>query len=222
MAAAKEGQESIVTCIGGIQGAGAGGGFGLNKPGAGPKVTHFAGKGSGKKEGPKVPDEVGSMWEKLLSDEDPHCFMLATYSSNGKSLELVASGPEDGPPGGCGLDYFKSELEKHPNTCGWGGVRCNGVDNRVNTTSKRPKLIFVQWMPPGASSIRKSRMAVHKGLMKDSFHGAHVDILVEDPDEDLQPDRLVSQLQSSTGAHKPNGYEFNIGEITPCDYDNVV
>ena len=38
-------EASIVTTTGGIEGAGAGGGLGLNAPGAGPKVNHFAGGG---------------------------------------------------------------------------------------------------------------------------------------------------------------------------------
>ena len=48
MAALDAGDEAIVKTSGGIEGAGAGGGLGLNAPGAGPKVTHFAvGGGTG-------------------------------------------------------------------------------------------------------------------------------------------------------------------------------
>ena len=35
----------------------------------------------------------------MLSDEGPCCYMLAIYSANGKALELVASGPDEGPDG---------------------------------------------------------------------------------------------------------------------------
>ena len=31
----------------------------------------------------------------------------------------------------------------------------------------------------------------------------------------------VKTLQAATGAHKPNGYEFNVGEITDADYYKV-
>ena len=58
--------------------------------------------GGGKKNGPTVPQEVNDSWEKLMDDVSPLCYVLALYSSNGKALELVASGPEEGPAGGCG------------------------------------------------------------------------------------------------------------------------
>ena len=45
------------------------------------------------------------------------------------------------------LDLMKEQLKANPDTCGWGGFRVNAVDNRQNTISKRPKFIFVQFMP---------------------------------------------------------------------------
>jgi len=207
----------IVPTVGGFQGAGAGGGLGLNAPGAGPKVTHFASGGS-RKNGPSIPDEVASTWTEILDDASSKCFMLCLYSSNGKSLELAAQGPSDGPAGGCGLNEMIAALEANPGTCGWGGFRVNAVDNRQNTISKRPKFIFVQFMPPTASAMRKAKMGPHKGALKQVLHGAHCDVLVEDPREDLEPETLVKLLQAATGAHKPNGYEFNVDEITDADY----
>jgi len=213
-------QEAIVHTSGGIEGAGAGGGLGLNAPGAGPKVTHFAGGGGGKrKDRPDIPEDIAQKWESILSDEGPCCYMLAIYSSNGKSLELVASGPEEGPDGlgKCGMDMFKNELSNYSDKAGWGGFRCNAVDNRQNTISKRAKIIFVQWMPENAPAMRKAKMGPHKGAMKETFTGAHCDIVVEKP-EDIDAAELVKTLQAATGAHKPNGYEFNVGEITDADY----
>eukprot|EP00622_Pseudochattonella_farcimen_P000868 FR735447.1.p1 GENE.FR735447.1~~FR735447.1.p1 ORF type:complete len:205 (+),score=16.06 FR735447.1:70-684(+) len=195
--------ESIVHTSGGIEGAGAGGGLGLNAPGAGPKVTHFTGSGGGgKKNGPTVPQEVNDSWEKLMDDVSPLCYVLALYSSNGKALELVASGPEEGPAGGCGMNMFKAELEKYPDRAGWGGFRCNAVDNRQNTTSKRSKFVFVQYMPSGASAMRRAKMGPHKGFMKDILHGAHCDLLVETV-QGIKAVELVKTLQAATGAHKP-------------------
>ena len=55
--------------------------------------------GGKRKDRPDIPEEIGAKWESILSDEGPCCFMLAVYSSNGKALELVASGPEEGPDG---------------------------------------------------------------------------------------------------------------------------
>lgn len=206
---------SIVRTSGGIEGAGAGGGLGLNAPGAGPKVTHFAAGGS-KSDGPSMPAELEEAWNNLLADDNCTCVVFATYSGT-KALQMAFVGPEEGPPGGCGLDLLKTQLREADTACGWAGFRCNAVDNRQNTISKRSKVVFVQWMPDGAAAMRKARMGSHKGAMKQVMHGSHCDVLVTDVDE-LTPAMLVNTLQAATGAHKPNGYEFNEGEVTDADY----
>ena len=61
-------------------------------------------------------------------------------------------------------------------------------------------------------------MGSHKGAAKSAFDKAHIDQVVEDPDEDLAKDDLVSKLQAATGAHKPNGYEFEVEEFVDADY----
>ena len=60
--------------------------------------------GGSKKNGPMIPDEVSACWANILDDHSPVCFILTKYSADGKALEVVASGPEEGPAGGCGSD----------------------------------------------------------------------------------------------------------------------
>ena len=65
-------QASIVETSGGITGAGAGGGLGLNAPGAGPKIQHFGGQGTGVKvKGLTIPSDLGDIWQKIIGDDDP-------------------------------------------------------------------------------------------------------------------------------------------------------
>ena len=87
----------------------------------------------------------------------------------------------------------------------WGGFRCYGVDDRGNTVSKRAKIVFVQWMPPNAPAMKKAKMGSQKGSVKFSLDKAHMDLLVENCEEDLVKEDLVTKLQAATGAHKPNG-----------------
>lgn len=47
-----------------------------------------------------------------------------------------------------------------------------------------------------------------------------MDQLVESVLEDLVPADLVTSLQAATGAHKPNGYEFEVGEFVSADFYN--
>ena len=41
---------------------------------------------------------------------------------------------------------------------------------------------------------------------------------VENITDDLDPKEVAAKLQSATGAHKPNGYEFDAGVVTDANY----
>ena len=47
--------------------------------------------------------------------------------------------------------------------------------------------------------------------MKTAITGTHMDIACETV-ADLDEQNLIKKLQAATGAHKPNGYEFDQGE----------
>lgn len=192
-------------------GSGAGGGFGLNAVGPPPNVTHFAAKG-GKKDGPNITPDCESSWNSLIGPTDVDIFgwVLCEYDSSGKTVELKQKGSG-------GLQEFKSAL-KDANGVAWGGFRCNGVDSRGSVVCKRPKFVFVQYIPSTAPAMRRAKMGSHKGALKAAFDKAHMDVVVEDIEEDLNCDRLAERLQSATGAHKPNGYEFDKDVITNADY----
>jgi hypothetical protein len=108
----------IVKVVGGIEGAGAGGGFGLNAPGAGPKVTHFAAKATKKSVG--VPEELASVWNDIIGDEKETTWVICEYDSSGKNLEIKSTGT-------LGLTEFKAGLS---DTLAWGGLRVTAVDDR--------------------------------------------------------------------------------------------
>lgn len=198
-------QASIVATSGGITGAGAGGGLGLNAPGAGPKVNHMSGSG-GMVKGLTISDELQVVWNKVTNEADPTTWVVCEYDSAGKVIEVKASGTG-------GLSEFKAQLG---DALAWGGFKCIAVDNRENTISKRSKYVFVQYMPAAGPAMRKAKMGSHKGSIKTVCTGAHLDIMV-DTVEDITEDDLVKRLQAATGAHKPNGYEFEPGVVTNAD-----
>ena len=176
------------------------GGFGLNAPGAGPKVTHFAGGGGGGKKILDVPEAVAAAWNKVLDDDQPETFVLATYAANGKGLELKCAGTE-------GLAAFKAELAD--DQVMWGGFKCLGVDNRGSVVCKRPKFVFVQYMPAGASVMKKAKMGTHKGAVKEALHSAHLDLTVESKDEDLV-ERPLHQAPGRDG--RPQAQRLRVRE----------
>jgi len=202
-AESKSASLGVVKAAGGFVG-GQGGGLGLNAPGAGPKVDHFAAKGTSI----PVADEVKAEWHRVQDDAHPQGWVVAEYAPDGKSLALKASGEG-------GMKEFKEQLS--PDVLSWGAFRCWGVDKRGGTECKRTKFIFVQWMPEGVSQIKKAKMGAHKGAAKAAMDGAHMDILCESLD-DFEEQGLMTKLQASTGAHKPNGYEFEEGVFLESDY----
>ena len=73
-------------------------------------------------------------------------------------------------------------------------------------------------MPSTAKPMRRAKMGSHKGALKAALDGAHLDVLVENVEADLDRNELCNKLQAATGAHKPNGYEFDKDVIPDADY----
>lgn len=189
-------------------GAGAGGGFGLNKPGFGPEVTHFAKRATIGTKSIDIPEDIHNTWLKVLDDESPLGWVIAVYSASGKALELKASGEG-------GLSEFKQSLPE--DQIAWGGLRCYGVDKRGSVECKRAKFMFVQWFPSTVGTVKKGKAGPHKGEVGAAIGGTHVDLRAESLDDFAVTD-LIKTLQAATGAHKPNGYEFDEGVFIEADY----
>jgi len=190
-----------------VGGAGAGGGLGLNRPGFGPKVQHFSGGATAQKKSIEVSEDIRSAWSKVMDDSDSTSWIYCSYSVDGKALELTGSGTS-------GLQEFKTALG---NSIAWGGFRCYGVDKRGGLVCKRPKFIFVQHKPEHASAMKKAKQGSHKGDVKEVITGTHLDLIVENLD-DLDEQSLIAKLQAATGAHKPNGYEFDEDNFIEADF----
>jgi len=190
-------------------GAGQGGGMGLNAPGAGPKVNHFAGGGAGvtAKKQVDIKQEVVEAWATVLDDSAKTTWIYCNYSDDLKSLTLQAKGEG-------GLSEFKAQIGE---TMAWGAFKCYGVDKRGGTEVRRTKFVFVQVRPESVNMIKKAKQASHKGDVKGVITGAHMDVTVETL-ADLDEQELIKKLQAATGAHKPNGYEFEPGVFLEADF----
>jgi len=190
-------------------GAGAGGGFGLNAPGMNVKVNHFAGGGSGvaAKKQVDISDEILQAWTSVLDDEAKTTWVYCNYSDDLKNLNLQAKGEG-------GINEFKKQIG---DTMAWGAFKCYGVDKRGGTEVRRTKFVFVQVRPDAVSTIKKAKQASHKGDVKEVITGAHIDVAVETL-ADLDEQELIKMLQAATGAHKPNGYEFEPGCFIEADF----
>jgi hypothetical protein len=108
----------------------------------------------------------------------------------------------------------------------WGAFKVVGVDDRGNLVSRRPKFIFVKFMPVAAPSMKRARAGGHKGAIKQIIN-AHVDIEVSfkqlsassffilffvpqaESAGDLTEDAIIQKLRAAGGAHQPTSYEFS-------------
>ena len=125
--------------------------------------------------------------------------MLVAPASDGKSAELVGKGSD-------GLKTFVSFLDDKKVL--FGGFRCRAVDDRGTTKSVRAKFVFVTWLGGSVSAVQRARCGTLRSEFQRLFDGNHISIQTSDLD-DLSEQALVDKLQSSTGAHKPTGYEFD-------------
>jgi hypothetical protein len=107
-----------------------------------------------------------------------------------------------------GSGGFPEFVENLPSDAiAWGAFLVMGVDDRGNTVSRRPKFIFVKWMPEGVATMQRARAGGHKGAVKEVLK-AHIDFDCETAD-DLTEDAIILKLRQSGGAHAPTGYEFS-------------
>jgi hypothetical protein len=89
----------------------------------------------------------------------------------------------------------------------WGAFKVVGVDDRGNTVSRRPKFIFVKYLPTTVATMKRARAGGHKGAIK-QIMDAHIDVEIESKDE-LTEDSIITKLRASGGAHAPTSYEFS-------------
>ncbi len=89
----------------------------------------------------------------------------------------------------------------------WGAFKVVGVDDRGNTVSRRPKYIFVKYLPASVPTMKRARAGGHKGEIRQVMNG-HIDVEIESG-ADLTEESVIQKLRAAGGAHQPTGYEFH-------------
>lgn len=149
---------------------------------------------------------VGEAWGRLTSDGSEVNWIACGYDDKGTVLQLRSEGSG-------GMPEFTASLPDDAVT--WGAFKVTGVDDRGNTVSRRPKFIFVKYMPDSVPTMKRARSGGHKGAIKQVMD-AHVDFEIESKTE-LTEEAIIAKLRACGGAHAPNGYEFVAGAIHKVD-----
>lgn len=88
----------------------------------------------------------------------------------------------------------------------YGAFKVVGVDDRGNTVSRRPKFVFVKYLPSTVPTMKRARCGGHVGAIKGVIN-SHIDIEIESKSE-LTEAEIISKLRACGGAHQPTSYEF--------------
>jgi hypothetical protein len=138
---------------------------------------------------------ISEAWRQVLDDASTTNWITAGY--DGSAITLLSTGSG-------GLAEFKTQLGSD---IIYGGFRCTGVDDRGNTVSRRPKFVFVAYLPQSAPTMRRARAGGVKGAMKAVLTSTHCDFQIEDAG-DITEAEVIAKLRACGGAHQPTGYEF--------------
>mmetsp|Transcript_16727 Transcript_16727/g.17487 ORF Transcript_16727/g.17487 Transcript_16727/m.17487 type:complete len:154 (+) Transcript_16727:31-492(+) len=146
-----------------------------------------------------VSAEVQNAWRRLTADSSPVSWIICGYpEGNTNTLEFKSEGEG-------GMPEFIENLPEGDIV--WGAFKVVGVDDRGNTVSRRPKFIFVKYLPDTVPTMKRARAGGHKGAIKQVFD-AHIDIEIENPSE-LSEEVIIQKLRAAGGAHAPTSYEFS-------------
>jgi hypothetical protein len=115
-------------------------------------------------------EEVQAAWGRLTSDSSPVSWIMCGYPE-GNNNKIVFQKEGEG-----GMPEFIENLPAAD--IAWGAFKVMGVDDRGNTVSRRPKFIFVKYIPTeGVSTMKRARAGGHKGAIKEVLN-AHIDFEV--------------------------------------------
>ena len=117
-----------------------------------------------------IDEEVQNAWGRLTADASNVSWIMCGYpEGNNNKIEFVKEGEG-------GMPEFIENLPAAEII--WGAFKVVGVDDRGNTISRRPKFVFVKYMPSeGISTMRRARSGGHKGAVKEVMN-AHIDVEV--------------------------------------------
>ncbi|KAJ9438012.1 actin binding protein, partial [Diplonema papillatum] len=143
------------------------------------------------------------IWNEIRDgDTDLNWIMLSYDGKDPKTMEVYKKSVT-------GLSDFVQQLDNDKIL--FCGLRCKAVDNRGTVRSVRNKFIFVAWGGTDTKPMQRAKMSTHKSSFQKILSGTHISIHTGDK-SDLTPRILEEKLQSATGAHKPNGYDFEGSE----------
>mmetsp|Transcript_1495 Transcript_1495/g.3519 ORF Transcript_1495/g.3519 Transcript_1495/m.3519 type:complete len:166 (+) Transcript_1495:158-655(+) len=147
-------------------------------------------------------------WHEVANKDTATNWCLLEFDGASKNMKVAGQG--------CGgLEELKSHLSD--DAVAFGAFRVIGVDDRSTTTSRRPKFVFITWLGPNVSVLKKARVSIQRAQVMKVFDG--IQIAYDIPDRDsFTKEEIIKLLCTAGGAHKPTYYEFAEGDQLALDF----
>ena len=152
--------------------------------------------------------ELRETWHDVANKDTDTNWCL--FEFDGASKNLKVSGKGTG-----GLEELKSAL--NDDAVGFGAFRVLGIDDRSTTISRRPKFVFITWIGPNVSVLKKARVSIQRAQVLKVFDGIQISYDVPDR-ESFTKEEVIKLLCTAGGAHKPTYYEFADGDKVDLDF----
>ena len=130
---------------------------------------------------------LADAYRAVMNDNDPSNWAIIGYSADGKALRIVATGSGD-------YNEFVQAISVKGEVL-FGYVRVTSGDSE----SKRAKFVFVSWIGEGVGALKKARVSVHKGFVKQIFANFAIEVAASDASE-LREGDILARVKKAGGA----------------------
>jgi len=132
-------------------------------------------------------------------------------------VEVANKALQADPQKGEGLSNLIAALQA--NKLMFAAIRVSGVDEQASVTSKRPKVVQINWVGGQVPPMQRLAALSLKAEVSSLFQGSALSIDAVDAG-DLTQEAIAKKLAAAGGAHKPSYYDFGNGEHLQLDARN--
>lgn len=133
-------------------------------------------------------DAIKEAYNEVMADKNGVEWAAFTFTDN--KLGVTATGED--------FDSFKTHFG--PDDRGFGYIKIMTGDEM----SKRSKFVFLTWVGPNVSVMKKAKMSTDKALMKEIIQNLSVELQIENANE-FSMDHFKAEVDKAGGARYGTG-----------------
>eukprot|EP00461_Guttulinopsis_vulgaris_P009056 UN09112 len=151
---------------------------------------------------------VAEAFAKIADKNSDALWLISEYDRKTRKLALVAEGSSN-------YDEFLNHFDDAK--LYFCIFKVYGVDVKDCVTSKRDKLVFIQWTGPNVSPMSRNAVLESKNERDATFTGIAIEVQADDK-KFLTAQAVADKLLAVGGAHKPTEYAFGPSQSVPVDF----